>query len=1198
MLPTPSYSRFASLPPCDGIVLDVKTNHKPATFHKPPLPGSGSGISDRLCVRSLRIHNAIPISPSITCESIALSSYLNAQNKGFEALTNLWMSQLKLYAPFRTGYRYYLTHMLNLSEPIAPRTDLDQIFGDVHHPLLPVLELCREAGSTGRKAVSLSYAASIAMMFYLMVNERWMQYAPPIGTPYEESFPSHIFLVYYPRDFTMIPLADDDGDNDDDDDDDDEDGDDGDEDDDEEKDSDDENEEKTKKKRSRPSSKKKKNKKKSSKAKKRKNTTTEETNSKQDVIDWVQSAQTLPLAEFVYRVLARIRQRYGMYFTSGEVRGWVDNNLKKNSVLYLSSRKFSEVSISNIFTICRDLLNGLHPARAAVIAAAATTSSSSSSSSSSRKRVMTSGKTEATGPESGSMASGVFEMNYQEITNWYPQLPNFQYLRHRINRKMESDIAVPHLYSHIWFTPLHSLFTLPKPYLIQNDAPSQLISMLPSMIWSILFTLPNSDRSDFLTGINSFLRRVITVYPKLRQRAQELKKDKGLEDVTLPGLTHIDFVRLRYCFFEKSGILYYFPPWQCLHSHQPMDETDLRFLPPHKLAHLLQRGKSLSRAFLDSTLPLPPTSNRAGTMISHSPLRFRLNPRTGEPTTPVSYYVQHLISFVRRESAAHPFYAYCVFLLYQAAMTKEEDIYRNTADHLRLLNKPATHFHHILSISRHNHEVHMDQQLDRAYNTYPGDLRNIINRKIDSWNRSSALKLEEKDLVSPAVVSYLLQSLKISVPPVLAAISTDPVHPLASCSSSSPSSIEKDIDDEEQEEEEEEEEPREEPVAAIPVAYSTDDATISLAQALPTSVLDFLLDSLSATGPSSLRPIFANAHSVSPDIEAVQFMSPLKPQGTFNLLTLANLLCFTFQKAFFWPVAFHLCKRCPALRVHLPQSIPWHEAPVTAPPDENIQLLWESTQTVITKMLQKAAFRKSLLATRTEDLDDTQRQQVSTMLSFVSQTPSNTTATQHLRKLAKQDTSSSSSSSSNQIKSSEQPESLVKSEDYLRFTIEAMKRLWPSHLNEVYKWIVSDPQMAPRLKITTTTTTSSSSSSSTTTTNSVALVIYQILEKIAGKDPVRNSVIETSARKYAQAPEFKFLIEHFPHSSWFRNISDESPPSRSQPATISPSPVPVAVAAPITSSSSSTSSTTTTTTPLPSLVSLLSNYNIGSNTRK
>lgn len=224
----------------------------------------------------------------VECSSISLDEYTTAReaDRNLHPLTKLWISRIKLYSAFPTGYKYYVSKILR-EDPEQPRQGLDQLFGKSHHPLDPVLMFCEAVGSTGRKSVACSYVAMVSMMFYLMVNERWMFYDPPSEVSYSEAYPPHVFLLYYPRDFQFAANA-------------------------------------------------------------------SSSSSAWDII-----AREVPLAEFVHRVFRSVFAQHKA-FQSIDTGSVIDNNLKKNWALFLSSRQFGELSISNLKELSVDLLHALH----------------------------------------------------------------------------------------------------------------------------------------------------------------------------------------------------------------------------------------------------------------------------------------------------------------------------------------------------------------------------------------------------------------------------------------------------------------------------------------------------------------------------------------------------------------------------------------------------------------------------------------------------------------------------------------------------------------------------------------------------------------------------------------------------------------------------------------------------------------------
>jgi len=637
-------SRFVDLPACDQVVRYLGSHNadQRAQFH----------IALPDITKDLHIHDAIPISMGVQCRSFGLPEYKTARNpkrNDLRPLTDLWMSHIQLYTPFPTGYHYYVAHILR-EDPAVPRHDLHQLFGRDHHPLEPVLMFCEAIGSTDRKSVACSYVAMVCLMFYLMVNERWMQYTPPPDKPYSEAYPPHVFLLYYPRDFAFA-------------------------------------------------------------AKNAAVTAFE---------SWEQTARSVPLAEFVYRVFQRVFATRRA-FESIDTRSFVDNNLKKNWALFLSSRQFGELAICNFKDICTELLRELYPDR--IIA-----SSSSSSSSSSQKQLI-----------------------HEEVITWYPQQP-FKYMKLRAPRHSQF-LPLLRLSYHNWFTPLHSLLSgvPPAPATLSH---AYVIAHTPHLLWHLLWLLPNSDRQKLRTDVNKHLNKnAKSADASIATKALELRKMNRNEDNSYcPGFFELDFVRLRYSFFIQPGILYYFPPWHCLSSKPPIDEASLNYLPPYKIAILLQRSRNLLPVFM-GTAPVTDASLTRFTLdtISHG---------GGSP------WIQCLGMLIRQGDHV-PDYPYRLYLVLREAMTDEADALRSVGELLRIANKPVELYYTLLK-SRMNFEADMEHALTQARQYFPGDLNTILHTKTRSWNGSEAVQLEESELLVNGMVEYLIDNLEISLVPVMA----------------------------------------------------------------------------------------------------------------------------------------------------------------------------------------------------------------------------------------------------------------------------------------------------------------------------------------------------------------------------------------------------------------------------------------------
>lgn len=308
-----------------------------------------------------------------------------------------------------------------------------------------------------------------------------------------------------------------------------------------------------------------------------------------------QLARAYSFIDFLFIVMSVVRHKYGESMNNlAEFKHsrWCDNKLQKNNLLTFTSRKFSEVKLSNLIEVCNFAI---------------------------RDRF-------------GSNSTKVLQV---ETNRWYPQLALMSQ-KIVIPANIKADIHVPVLFCHHWFCSSHAVLTDysndPNPSLDPKDYHGD-ESSIRQWLWELSFTITETIRGNIEQQFGHLIQTEILRLTQLvtkneytlqllhastetmeecedtdeqirceeenRQasitctRLQLFKKSKLLVNDTYPGYQHLNFIRLRYSFFAFNNALYYAPPWSMIRPSFVADEHSLGYLNQVKISCMINNGIEL-----------------------------------------------------------------------------------------------------------------------------------------------------------------------------------------------------------------------------------------------------------------------------------------------------------------------------------------------------------------------------------------------------------------------------------------------------------------------------------------------------------------------------------------------------------------------------------------------------------------------------
>lgn len=472
----------------------------------------------------------------------------NVPNTEPETLHQMWRGAIQLYEPIETSYD---TYRQSLDEPDEKHElrGLDQLFGAQHNPLLPPIELARAIQSS-TKGVGMSYLVWVSICFYLSINRRWLRYNPALERQaYNESYAPFLFLLYCQRDFKLG---------------------------------------------------------------REEHMEAELVSKINDDTDMVACARTHTLSEFVFFVCALVHTKLRMNPTNPRTLcGVIANMLKKNFALFLCCHHFVLFPFAN--------LKEVH--------------------------------TTWVGIKENIEHKDAHHIYQDGIKQRYPQ-SNFNCETYTPSARF-SCYLIPTAYGHLRLSPYQSILSLDRPYTTSGrhkDDLMQLVPHVPWLLWHLLFMIPASERDKQYTGINKFIdslydqairttgplssssppqssakkaakpraKRIsptnrsnvkrsdkisaIADYHQLNTsqlkalcRMSQLSRDRHFRNLDLACEHQIDRIRLRYCYCERDGVLYWMPPWHLVNRQcKPIDEGSVMHLTQIKLAASLSSIKRIS----------------------------------------------------------------------------------------------------------------------------------------------------------------------------------------------------------------------------------------------------------------------------------------------------------------------------------------------------------------------------------------------------------------------------------------------------------------------------------------------------------------------------------------------------------------------------------------------------------------------------
>jgi hypothetical protein len=668
---------------------------------------------------SLLVHDAFPITRPITCSSLSPTEHVDDIDK----MSVTWMSKFGSYVPFPTGYHYYLK-MID-RDPAEVKTGLDQIFGVDKQSLKPFVLFSDVMGNGMQRC--FSYVSVVVLQFYLMVHERWMSYDPlAFGQPYDESYPSHLFLIFPNRDFKIwVPAT----------------------------------------------------------SKSRNKSDQESFPVPPLDTDMCDLAKKLSFPNLVLSVLLMICARYPSImkpYDFAYIYRFGSSKVKKNEALFFKSRKFSEVPIKDIFLLVQDLFKKLyHPAHA---------------------KKMVTGEYKSYYPQQPSMVGlkiDIPDINKKPSIHmprlythvWFDPLKPLSVLQgaDSIDRKT----IVYHAFTILWYllfcipdSERASLFTginnmwadsdrnenhpsfnvaagaTPNCWSLSptKEATEKIIQKIKDQS-SYIQSTSNDDASskkkkrpvDSSSSSSSIADGNSSGFP-----TSTCDKYRLLNNENTAGMNLINYVRLRYCYFEEIDKNYFlFPPWRMVRSDQSKDEASVKYLSVNAVKALVHFGKTMHPSKEECKDRLLFVIGKEGDHSMKGDLKYSFTALGKQMSTPeLTEFDKELLAMFLTNgfSFKHAFFVYravCTFAAY------EEDVLHSTMTYLGMDTvKDCSRFRALLQTSHDGYFKWMKGRFSDAAAVCPLDLNRLFGDCIKTWdgvhqiNQSSMDAVQERLLTS------------------------------------------------------------------------------------------------------------------------------------------------------------------------------------------------------------------------------------------------------------------------------------------------------------------------------------------------------------------------------------------------------------------------------------------------------------------
>lgn len=449
-------------------------------------------------MRELRGDMAPPRAFPLSCTS----GTLRINPKEFALMSNrktaapIWSRKFTEFEPLATGVSHYHRVILRRTDDPSNVAGLDQIFGDQHNSLEAALLLSRHC--INKHDDLTSFLALAALQFWACVNERFMLCR---HRPYSEAYPRTVMLLVPQMDFeitkgeAIMTLVED----------------------------------------------------------------------LTPTMDMVALARRHTITDFVFVVLTMIRRyviRHEVQSDEKDVinpRKFVINKLSKSHDLFLTSRKFSEVSIDGLLETVNSLL------------------------------------TAAYGDDKR------FRFGTKRI-RWLPQNyhTNLKFIPPKSAR-----FALPALYYHAWFSPYHSLLQVFEPITQRKLVPKGNERLFEELLAQLAFISPNNRHGVWNTAFGEILTGVIEDAKKRQEPTRELQEDKR---------NHQFFVRMLHCYqyvnfaFRLYSIcpsldntrIFYVAPWGEVDTNAAMDEASFMAFDAHVARAICADGEKLPLLWPDA----------------------------------------------------------------------------------------------------------------------------------------------------------------------------------------------------------------------------------------------------------------------------------------------------------------------------------------------------------------------------------------------------------------------------------------------------------------------------------------------------------------------------------------------------------------------------------------------------------------------
>lgn len=295
-------------------------------------------------------------------------------------------------------------------------------------------------------------------------------------------------------------------------------------------------------------------------------------------------------ADFAFIVMSIVKHKYGPSMNNAaefEHSRWCDNNLQRNHLLTLVSRKFAEMKISNLLDVCNFAIKDRF----------------------------------------GNNTKKILQI---KTNRWYPQR-SLMSQKVLMPPSMKSDIHIPTLLYHHWFCSSHPVLTdyteltelsyNPKDY---HGAET----CIRQWLWELSFIITETVRSEVKTQFGHLIQREIQRLTKVvaqnectlqllqatneAETAEQLRCEQENKEAAIassrlhlfrksellvgddyPGARYLNFIRMRYSHFNFNNALYYAPPWTMIRPTFVADEHSLSYLNRVKVSCMINNGVDL-----------------------------------------------------------------------------------------------------------------------------------------------------------------------------------------------------------------------------------------------------------------------------------------------------------------------------------------------------------------------------------------------------------------------------------------------------------------------------------------------------------------------------------------------------------------------------------------------------------------------------